>query len=96
MIVHLYLAALLADIPNPAPTPPSGSNEILTTLGQVKWGAGVALILGFFAGLAVWGGGRFADHHRAGRTGTIMMICAVVGGLLYAIVPQIINTLAKG
>jgi hypothetical protein len=96
MIEHIHLAAFLADIPNPPPQAPSGSKQIVDTVAGVKWGAGIALMLGFFAGLAVWGGGRWADHHRAGRVGAIMMICAVVGGLLYAIVPQIINTFANG
>ncbi|OLR92749.1 hypothetical protein BJP25_21250 [Actinokineospora bangkokensis] len=63
-------------------------------VGNVRWAAGVSLILGFFGGLLTWAGGRLVDHHRAGRIGLIMMLCAVGGGLLYGVGWQIINSFA--
>ncbi len=81
-------------IPNPGPVQPPGSEKIVSVVGMVKWGAGVALLIGFFVGLACWAGGRWVDHQRAGRTGTMMMLCAVVGAIFYAIGYQVISQFA--
>lgn len=83
-------------MPDPTPQPPAGAGQILSEVAQVKWAALVALIVGFFMGLITWAGGRWVDHHRAGRVGLIMMLCAVAGGLLYAIVPQLIDSFVAG
>lgn len=85
---------LLGTIPNPAPVAPPGSEKILEVVGNAKWGAGIALLVGFFVGLVVWAGGRWVDHHRAGRIGVIMMLCALGGGLLYGIGWQLISHFA--
>ncbi|MFI6029433.1 hypothetical protein [Amycolatopsis magusensis] len=85
---------VLAQIPNPPPKPPPGSQEILDAVGNAKWGAGIGLIIGFFVGLLVWAGGRWVDHHRAGRVGVIMMLCALAGALLYGIGYQLISHFA--
>ncbi|MCP2242500.1 hypothetical protein [Lentzea aerocolonigenes] len=90
-----YITAVLADIPNPTPVAPPGSEVIVEVVGNAKWGAGMALVLGFFAGLIVWAGGRWVDHHRAGRIGLVMMLCAIAGGLLYGIGWQIIDHFAS-
>lgn len=93
MITHLLLLA--GGIPgNPAPVAPPGAKAILEAVGNVKWGAGVALLVGFFMGLVVWAGGRWVDHHRAGRIGLIMMLCAIAGGVLYGVGYQVINHFA--
>jgi hypothetical protein len=42
----------------------------------------------------VWAGGRWVDHHRAGRVGVIMMLCAMAGGILYGIGYQLISHFA--
>ncbi|WP_019819433.1 hypothetical protein [Saccharomonospora saliphila] len=94
MNTYLVLLQWVTQIPNPDPVPPPGSDTILNTLGNAKWGAQVALAVGFFIGLLVWAGGRWVDHHRAGRIGLIMMLCAIAGGLLYGIGPQLINYFA--
>ena len=96
MIEHFSIACVyLTDvIPNPAPVPPPGADAILQAVGNAKWGAGVALVVGFFTGLAVWAGGRWVDHHRAGRIGLIMMTCALAGGIAYGIGYQLINHFA--
>ena len=96
MIGHLYavLAAVDVGIPNPPPTPPPGAEKILELVGNLKWGAGVALLVGFFGGLVVWAGGRWVDHHRAGRIGVMMMLCALAGGILYGIGYQLISHFA--
>ncbi|MGW4527897.1 hypothetical protein [Amycolatopsis sp. NPDC004378] len=94
MIEHFETVLFLAQIPNPGPSAPPGANEILGVVGNVKWAAGIALLVGFFAGLVVWAGGRWIDHHRAGRIGLIMMLCAIGGGLLYGIGWQLINHFA--
>jgi hypothetical protein len=87
----------LVQIPNPTPVQPEvGGDKILGLLNNVKWGAGVALILGFFVGLIVWVGGRWVDHHRAGKVGVVMMLCAVAGAILYGIGWSLINSFAGG
>jgi hypothetical protein len=94
MMEHLDTLTVLAQIPNPPPAQPPGAEKIVEILGNIKWGAGVALIAGFFIGLLVWAGGRWVDHHRAGRVGLIMMICALAGAILYAIGWQLISHFA--
>ena len=86
----------LAQIPNPTPDPPPGSGAILKLLNNAKWAAGVALMLGFFLGLVVWAGGRWVDHHRAGKIGLVMMLCAVGGAILYGIGYTLISGFAGG
>ncbi|MDT7783031.1 MAG: hypothetical protein QOF58_1450 [Pseudonocardiales bacterium] len=94
MIEHVDTVMALVQVPNPPPTPPPGSEKILEVAGQAKWGAGLALVLGFFVGLIVWAGGRWVDHHRAGRVGLVMMLCAIAGALLYGIGWQVISHFA--
>jgi hypothetical protein len=96
VIEHLCAVLTMADpaIPNPAPVPPPGAEKILELVGNLKWGAGVALLVGFFGGLVVWAGGRWVDHHRAGRVGVMMMLCAMAGGILYGIGYQLISHFA--
>ena len=96
MIEQLYAIFAMGDpgIPNPAPVAPPGAEKILELVGNLKWGAGVALLVGFFGGLLVWAGGRWVDHHRAGRVGVIMMLCALAGGILYGIGYQLISHFA--
>ena len=95
MIEHIgTVMALAQQLPNPAPAPPPGSEKILEVVAQAKWGAGLALVMGFFVGLIVWAGGRWVDHHRAGRIGLVMMLCAIAGGLLYGIGWQVISYFA--
>ncbi len=88
--------ALPPAIENPTVQLPPGSDKIMKVAGNVKWGAGVALMVGFFMGLLVWAGGRWVDHHRAGKVGVIMMLCAVGGGILYGVGYQLISTFAAG
>lgn len=96
MIEHVDTLLVLAQqIPNPPPKAPPGSEKILEIVAQAKWGAGLALVLGFFVGLIVWAGGRWVDHHRAGRVGLVMMLCSIAGGLLYGIGYQVIDYFAK-
>lgn len=81
---------------NLEPTRPPQWEKFLAAAGLFKTFAGIALLVGFFAGLAVWAGGRWADNHRAGRAGTIAMLVSVSGGLLYAIGPAMINWMGEG
>ncbi|WP_410659454.1 hypothetical protein [Amycolatopsis sp. lyj-112] len=83
-------------LPNPIPEPPPGAPAILGLLNNAKWGAGVALMLGFFIGLTVWAGGRWVDHHRAGKVGLVMMLCSVGGAILYGIGYSLINGFSAG
>lgn len=94
MITYLHLVWLTGAIPNPAPVAPPGSGAILEVVGNAKWGAGISLVIGFFIGLLVWVGGRWVDHHRAGRVGLIMMLCALSGGILYGVGYQLISHFA--
>lgn len=59
-------------------------------------GAGIALLIGFFGGVAVFTGGRVIDHHRIGRVGTMMMMSSVGGAILYAIGYTMLNQFAAG
>ncbi|KAA2252378.1 hypothetical protein F0L68_35605 [Solihabitans fulvus] len=80
-----WVVWLVDQIPNPPPVAPPGSEQMESIVGNIKWIAGLSLVLCFFAGLAVWSAGRAVDHHRAGRIGAIMMIVGVAGGLAFAI-----------
>lgn len=92
--VHMLASWLAALPPDPNPVAPPGSAAISGILGNLKWLAGGALIAGFLGGLIAFVGGRLVDHHRFGRVGVIMMLCAVGGGLLYGIGYQVINHFA--
>jgi hypothetical protein len=92
--VITYLQDLIDAIPNPAPVAPPGAKVILEAVGSAKWGAGVALLVGFFMGLLVWAGGRWIDHHRAGKVGLIMMLCSLAGAILYGLGYQLISHFA--
>jgi CHASE2 domain-containing sensor protein len=88
--------ALLADpgIPNPKPVAPPDSKEILDVLNNIKWLAGAGLMAAFFIGLLVWSGGRWVDHHRAGKVGLVMMMVACVGAVLYGTAYPLISHFA--
>lgn len=95
MIEHVETAMLLAQqLPNPGPKAPPGGEKIVEIASYIKWGAGLALVVAFFAGLIVWSGGRLVDHRGAGRIGVVMMLCAIGGGLLYGIGYQVISSFA--
>lgn len=98
MMPHYLLdlmGTVLTQFPvDPQPHPPPGSEKIMEVVRNVRWGAGVGLLVGFFAGLLVWAGGRWVDHHHAGRLGTVMMLCSVAGAILYGIGYQVITSFA--
>ena len=97
MFDHLTLGqwTLLAGVvPNPGATAPPGSEKILSLIGFVKWVAGASLIACFLGGIVAFTAGRLFDHHRTGRMGLIFMMAAGVGAILFAVGPQILNTLA--
>lgn len=99
MITHTLLEALgpaLAQIPNPGPIAPPGADKITNVVGYVKWAAGLALVAGFFGGIAVFTGGRLVDHHRIGRVGTIMMMSSLAGAILYGIGYTVLSQFAGG
>ncbi|SFE21930.1 hypothetical protein SAMN04487819_109183 [Actinopolyspora alba] len=93
-MIQESLMSILAQIPNPEPQAPPGAEQILGVVGNIKWGAGVALLVGFFVGVLVWAGGRWVDHHRAGKVGVVMMLCALGGGILYGIGYQLLTHFA--
>ncbi|MYW96289.1 hypothetical protein G3I59_38185 [Amycolatopsis rubida] len=92
-VVEVWIVHV-ADLPNPEPSKPPGADQIIGLVANVKWAAGIALLVGFFMGLVVWAGGRWVDHHRAGKVGLVMMLCAVGGALLYGIGWTVINGFA--
>lgn len=99
MSVHALIDAavtIAAALPNPNPEAPPGSEKILQVVGIVKWVAGVALVVGFFSGVAVFAGGRVVDHHRIGRVGTMMMMASVGGAILYAVGYTLLSSFAGG
>lgn len=83
-------------IPNPPPVAPPGAEKITQVVGFIKWGAGLALMAGFFGGLVAYAGGRLVDHHRYGRVGSTMMIASLFGALLYGIGYTMITSFASG
>lgn len=100
MLTYIYPCitelGMLDAVPNPPAGPPPGADKILTIIGYIKWGAGAALITGFFAGVVVFAGGRWIDHHRAGRVGTTMILASLFGALLYGIGYTMISSFAGG
>ncbi|MCF7547274.1 hypothetical protein [Pseudonocardia sp. WMMC193] len=88
--------AVLALPGNPNPQAPPGAQNIENVLGYIKWGAGAAIVAGFFAGVALFAGGRIADHHRFGRMGAITMFASVGAAFLYAIGYSVLTTFAAG
>lgn len=92
-VVHDFGGFVMA-IPDIDPVPPPGAGKILQIAGNTRWAAGIALVIGFFVGLVVWAGGRWVDHHRAGKIGVIMMLCALGGAILYGIAFELLNGFA--
>lgn len=99
MLTHTLAEAagtLLAQLPNPGPAAPPGAEKLTQIIGYVKWIAGAALIVGFFGGLAIFAGGRMADHHRFGRMGAITMMASLGGAILYGVGYTLITSFAGG
>jgi hypothetical protein len=90
-------AAVVGGLPPlPEPAAPPGSELITQVVGYIRWIAGIAILIGFFAGLALFAGGRIADHHRFGRMGTITMMAAFGSAFLYAIGYALLSAFASG
>lgn len=70
-----------------------GFAKILTVLGFMKSLVGASLIACFLGGLIAFTVGRVIDHHRTGRVGLIFIMASLGGALLYAIGPDLLNTL---
>ena len=90
---HLTVLAAGA-IPKVNTQAPPGSEKILSIVGFVKWIAGAGIIACFLGGIVAFTAGRMFDHHRTGRMGLIFMMAAGVGAMLFAVGPQLLNTLA--
>ena len=90
-------AGVVAGLPDlPGAEAPPGAELITQVIGYVRWIAGAAIIVGFLAGLALFAGGRIADHHRFGRMGTITMMASMGSAFLYAIGYSLLATFASG
>ena len=74
---------------------PTGSEKILTIVGFVKWIAGAGIIACFLGGIVAFTAGRMFDHHRTGRMGLIFMMAAGVGAMLFAVGPELLDTLSS-
>ncbi|MFR9802602.1 hypothetical protein ACL02T_09905 [Pseudonocardia sp. RS010] len=96
VLAHVAEQLLAQELPNPNPTAPPGAENITNVLGYIKWGAGAAIVAGFFAGVALFAGGRIADHHRFGRMGAITMFASVGAAFLYAVGYSVLATFATG
>lgn len=90
---HLSVLAAGA-IPKVNTQAPPGSEKILSIVGFVKWIAGAGIIACFLGGIVAFTAGRMFDHHRTGRMGLIFMMAAGVGAMLFAVGPQLLDTLA--
>lgn len=93
---HHGLAWLPAQVPNPGPTAPPGSEKLTQILGYLKWLALGACAVGFLGGVIAFTAGRVVDNRRAGNSGALMMIAAVGGAILFGIGPAILNGFAGG
>jgi hypothetical protein len=89
-----HLTALAGAIPPVTTQAPPGSEKILSIVGFVKWIAGAGIIACFLGGIVAFTAGRMFDHHRTGRIGLIFMMAAGAGAMLFAVGPQLLNTLA--
>jgi hypothetical protein len=89
-----HLTVLAGAIPPVTTQAPPGSEKILSIVGFVKWIAGAGIIACFLGGIVAFTAGRMFDHHRTGRMGLIFMMAAGVGAMLFAVGPQLLNTLA--
>ena len=82
-------------IPNPPPkAPPGAAGKVNDLLGFVKWGALVAIVAGFFAGIYQVTVGRWADHHGSARKGVMWLAGSFLAAVLWAIGPAVLGGLA--
>ena len=88
------LAPTQGGIPNPAPAAPPGSEKLTQILGYLKWLALGACAVAFMGGLIAFTAGRVIDNRRYGNTGSLMMLAAVGGALLFGIGPAILSGFA--
>lgn len=95
-VIETAAAAVAGLPPLPGAEAPPGSELINQVVGYIRWIAGIAILVGFFAGLALFAGGRIADHHRFGRMGTITMMAAMGSAFLYAIGYPLLTAFASG
>ena len=61
----------------------------------MKWIAGAGIIACFLGGIVAFTAGRMFDHHRTGRMGLIFMMAAGVGAMLFAVGPELLDTLSS-
>ena len=88
------VALVPAQVPNPGPTAPPGSEKLTEILGYLKWLALGACAIAFMGGLIAFTAGRVIDNRRYGNTGSLMMLAAFGGALLFGIGPQVLNGFA--
>jgi hypothetical protein len=90
LIASLNLAVTVLAAPDPGSGAPPGSDKFLTAAGWVKWGAGLACVVGLL-GVAI---GMAIAHRRgsqgehAGAFGMVAIasvICGVAAGLVTAL-----------
>lgn len=79
-------------VPNPAPAAPPGSEKLTQILGYLKWMALGACAVAFMGGLIAFTAGRVIDNRRYGNTGSLMMLAAVGGALLFGIGPAVLGS----
>ena len=102
LALHRLVASVLEQAPPPgmpgdtgAAPPPGLSGKFTALLAGVKWIALAAIVLTFFAGIAVFTAGRVADHRHGAASGTRLMIAAAAGAVLYAIGYGVITGMAS-
>ena len=93
--VHVALV-LPAQVPNPGPTAPPGSEKLTQILSYLKWIALGSCAVAFMGGIIAFTAGRVVDNRRYGNTGALMMLAAVGGALLFGVGPAVLNGFAAG
>lgn len=98
MFVEQVMAVVTQLPPDPQPAPPPGTvgNLANDILGWLKWAAGVAIIGCFFGGVAVFTAGRLFGNSRTGGAGTVMMVAAIGGVVVFSIGYGVLSALAGG
>ena len=93
-LAHQLLAALPAQVPNPGPVAPPGSEKLTQILSYLKWIALGACAVAFMGGIIAFTAGRVVDNRRYGNTGALMMLAAVGGAILFGVGPTVLNSFA--
>ena len=79
---HMLLEAGI--IPDPAPTPPVGSDAVSSLIGWIKWGALACCFVSALLAAGMIPLGNTSRRAEMAERGKVTLICAVLGALIIA------------